>query len=254
MRCPIAFKIVASPGDWTGPRVVDELGCTCTTRAIAGATRSSHRGFGMSWCCVTSTPTLQMERFLGWWENAARGTSGLSPMPSGQSGENDAQLLEEAAEVLAPSRLDAGMGCGRCRTPGRRRPRDVQVDYALVPPRVPAEAVGSRFDDHRSYFTMVFDHTHDLVADEARDNAFAYMAQDMSDLATRFSTVAALLKLSGTACSISASSTAGWRPRFSVCGSPGTSAAPRALAIRGSRARGWRRQRRCRCAAFRCGL
>lgn len=69
---------------------------------------------------------------------------------------------------------------------------DVQVDYALLPLGVPAEAVGSRFDDHRSYFTMVFDHTHDLVADDVRANAFAYMAQDMHDLATRLSTVASL--------------------------------------------------------------
>ncbi|MDR2986906.1 MAG: hypothetical protein LBV34_18920 [Nocardiopsaceae bacterium] len=67
-----------------------------------------------------------------------------------------------------------------------------QVEYAQLPLGVPDEALGSRFDDHRSYFTMVFDHTHDLVDDDVRIRAFEYCAEDMRDLATRLSTLAAL--------------------------------------------------------------
>lgn len=36
----------------------------------------------------------------------------------------------------------------------------VMTDYALLGAGVPPDTSESRFDDHRSYFTMVFDHRH----------------------------------------------------------------------------------------------
>jgi hypothetical protein len=69
---------------------------------------------------------------------------------------------------------------------------DVQIDYAMLPSGVPDAALGTRFDDHRSYFTMVFQHAHDLVDDGERIEAFQYCADDVRGLATRLATVAAL--------------------------------------------------------------
>ncbi|WP_132287425.1 hypothetical protein [Kribbella sp. VKM Ac-2568] len=51
---------------------------------------------------------LQMEGFLGWWENAASDDLRLVADALRSIGmPNDARLLEEAATVLAPSQLDA---------------------------------------------------------------------------------------------------------------------------------------------------
>ncbi|GAA4716206.1 hypothetical protein [Nocardioides conyzicola] len=69
---------------------------------------------------------------------------------------------------------------------------DVVIDYTLMPLGVPPAAVGTRFNDHRSYFTMVFDHTHDLLGPEARLDAFAFMAQEMRNLGAQLSTAEAL--------------------------------------------------------------
>lgn len=44
----------------------------------------------------------------------------------------------------------------------------VIVDYSLLGSGVPPEVTGTRFDDHRSYFTMMFDHTHELVTVDER--------------------------------------------------------------------------------------
>jgi hypothetical protein len=68
----------------------------------------------------------------------------------------------------------------------------VQIEYALMPLGIPGVAAGTRFSDHRSFFTMVFDHKHDLVADDVRREAFAYMASDLRDLAARLITLRAL--------------------------------------------------------------
>lgn len=68
----------------------------------------------------------------------------------------------------------------------------VIVDYALLGSGVPPEAKGTRFDDHRSYFTMMFDHTHDLVTANERSRAFGYMAKDLGRLAHEYATLGAL--------------------------------------------------------------
>jgi hypothetical protein len=59
---------------------------------------------------------------------------------------------------------------------------DVMVEYAALGDAVPPAAAGSRFDDHRSYFTMVFDHRHDLAGEDERRAAFAFMAGDLARL------------------------------------------------------------------------
>lgn len=68
----------------------------------------------------------------------------------------------------------------------------VIVDYALLRSGVPPEAAGTRFDDHRSYFTMMFDHTHELVTVDERSRAFDYMARDLGRLSHKYSTLDAL--------------------------------------------------------------
>jgi hypothetical protein len=68
----------------------------------------------------------------------------------------------------------------------------VVVDYALFGSAVPDEAVGTRFDDHRSYFTMMFDHMHDLVTVDERLRSFEWMAKDLGHLTHEHTTVDAL--------------------------------------------------------------
>jgi len=67
-----------------------------------------------------------------------------------------------------------------------------QIEYALMPSGIPDAAIGTRFNDHRSFFTMVFDHKHDLVPDDVRREAFAYMAADLQELPVRLATLHAL--------------------------------------------------------------
>jgi hypothetical protein len=58
----------------------------------------------------------------------------------------------------------------------RHQDGDVMIQYPMLGDAVPPTAAGSRFDDHRSYFTMVFDHHHDLADEDERRAAFAFMA------------------------------------------------------------------------------
>jgi len=74
----------------------------------------------------------------------------------------------------------------------RSRDGDVMIEYAMLGEAVPPAAVGSRFGDHLSYFTMVFDHRHDLVGEEERAAAFAFMAGDLADLVQELPTVSDL--------------------------------------------------------------
>jgi hypothetical protein len=62
----------------------------------------------------------------------------------------------------------------------RHNDGDVIVEYSALGDAVPPAAAGSRFDDHRSYFTMVFDHRHDLAGEDERRAAFAFMAGDLA--------------------------------------------------------------------------
>jgi hypothetical protein len=74
----------------------------------------------------------------------------------------------------------------------RHNDGDVMIDYSLLGDAVPPAAAESRFDDHRSYFTMVFDHRHDLAGEDERRAAFAFMAGDLARLVGELPTVADL--------------------------------------------------------------
>jgi hypothetical protein len=63
------------------------------------------------------------------------------------------------------------------------------IEYAMLGEAVPPTAAKSRFDDHLSYFTMVFDHRHDLAGEEERRAAFAFMTGDQARLVQELPTV-----------------------------------------------------------------
>lgn len=58
----------------------------------------------------------------------------------------------------------------------------VSQDYSNHGSIVPPPAASSRFNDHRSYFTLVFDHRHDDITEEERREAFECMAADLAGL------------------------------------------------------------------------
>jgi hypothetical protein len=62
----------------------------------------------------------------------------------------------------------------------RHNDGDVMIEYPMLGDAVPRAAAGSRFDDHRSYFTMVFDHRHDLTSEQERRSAFTFMVEDLA--------------------------------------------------------------------------
>ena len=64
----------------------------------------------------------------------------------------------------------------------RHNDGDVMIEYSALGDALPPTAAGSRFDDHRSYFIMVFDHRHDLAGEDERRAAFAFMAGDLARL------------------------------------------------------------------------
>jgi hypothetical protein len=69
---------------------------------------------------------------------------------------------------------------------------DLIIGYELLGQGVPPAATASRFNDHRSYFTMIFDHTHDLADEEERRQAFGFMAHDLARWSNRLTTVEGL--------------------------------------------------------------
>jgi hypothetical protein len=74
----------------------------------------------------------------------------------------------------------------------RHNDGDVIVEYSALGDAVPPAAARSRFDDHRSYFTMVFDHRHDLAGEDERRAAFAFVAGNLARLVQELPTVADL--------------------------------------------------------------
>ena len=72
----------------------------------------------------------------------------------------------------------------RERHPGLAAPRhndgEVMIEYPMLGDAVPPAAAGSRFDDHQSYFTMAFDHKHDLISADERSAAYAFMTGDLA--------------------------------------------------------------------------
>jgi hypothetical protein len=69
--------------------------------------------------------------------------------------------------------------CGRSPIPGLR----------VADSGVPDAAAQARFDDHRSYFTMVMDHRHALVPNLERSQAVDFMARDLATLFRRLATL-----------------------------------------------------------------
>lgn len=61
----------------------------------------------------------------------------------------------------------------------RHHEGDVMIEYPMLGEAVPPATAGSRFDDHLSYFTMVFDHRHALISEQERRAAFRFMASDL---------------------------------------------------------------------------
>jgi hypothetical protein len=74
----------------------------------------------------------------------------------------------------------------------RHHDGDVMIEYAMLGEAVPPAAASSRFGDHLSYFTMIFDHRHDLVSEEERAEAFTFMAGDLAYLIQELPTVSDL--------------------------------------------------------------
>lgn len=64
----------------------------------------------------------------------------------------------------------------------------VSQEYARYGDVVPPAAAGTRFDDHLSWYTAAFDHTHELLTADDRAEAFAVMAADLVRLFDRVRT------------------------------------------------------------------
>jgi hypothetical protein len=69
---------------------------------------------------------------------------------------------------------------------------DLIIGYELLGQGVPSAASASRFNDHKSYFTMIFDHTHDLADEEERRQAFGFMPRDLARWSNRLTTAEGL--------------------------------------------------------------
>lgn len=63
------------------------------------------------------------------------------------------------------------------------------TDYAFIGARVPDAAAGSRYRDHRSYFTRVLTLDDDRIDDDERREAIEFAAADLSAIASSVSTL-----------------------------------------------------------------
>jgi hypothetical protein len=100
-------RIVGSPDDWTGARVIDELPLRMYDEGDRRRDPDIPPWLREVLVVCDFDTHLQMEGFLGWWENAASDDLRLVADALRSIGmPNDARLLEEAATVLAPSQLD----------------------------------------------------------------------------------------------------------------------------------------------------
>lgn len=113
MSVTIAFvslidRIVASPDDWTGTRVIEELGLHTYDEGDRRRDPVIPSWLREILVVCDFDTHLQMEGFLGWWENAASMDLRLVADALASIGmENDARLLEEAATFLPPTQFDA---------------------------------------------------------------------------------------------------------------------------------------------------
>ncbi len=64
-------------------------------------------------------------------------------------------------------------------------------DYAFIGERVPEAAKASRFDDHRSYFSMALVVDDDRISDTERREAIEFAAADLGTLTSTVTTVQA---------------------------------------------------------------
>jgi hypothetical protein len=86
------------------------------------------------------------------------------------------------------------IGClSRALAPGIESPHDNEChltsDYVFFGDSVPGGAAGTRFDDHRSYFTMAFDLDHDLISDDERRAAVTFAAEDLAERMSAVKTI-----------------------------------------------------------------
>lgn len=101
-------RIIESPDDWTGARVIDELPLRMYDEGDRWRDPDIPPWLREVLVVCDFDTHLQMEGFLGWWENAASDDLRLVADALRSVGvPNDARLLEEAATVLAPGQLDA---------------------------------------------------------------------------------------------------------------------------------------------------
>lgn len=101
-------RIVASPDDWTGTRAIDEVSAAQYDEGDRRRDPVLPPWLREVLVVCDFDTHLQMEGFLGWWENAASEDLHLVADALRAIGmENDARLLEEAATVLPPIQLEA---------------------------------------------------------------------------------------------------------------------------------------------------
>lgn len=128
-------RIVESPDDWTGTRVIDELPRRMYDEGDRRRDPELPPWLREVLVVCDFDTHLQMEGFLGWWENAAAEDLRLVADALRSVGmPNDAQMLEDAATVLTPSQLDAGgrFAIGSVSTFAERHPAVTPQQYERI--------------------------------------------------------------------------------------------------------------------------
>ena len=101
-------RIVESPDDWTGARVIAELPGRMYDEGDRRGDPDIPRWIRDVLVVCDFDAHVQMEGLLGWFENRASEDLQLVADALRSIGmPNDARLLEEAATVLVPTQLDA---------------------------------------------------------------------------------------------------------------------------------------------------
>ena len=124
--------------------------------------------------------------------------------PQGLDRLGRSRWLHESPDLLWVAEADRGGSWGRWTvqvgavvkewSPDLTRPHAsdghlYQADYANLTSAVPPAAMGTRLDDHASYFTAVFDHVASSMSTEERRSALAFMADDIVALFRSISTL-----------------------------------------------------------------
>jgi hypothetical protein len=128
-------RIVESPDDWTGTRVIDELPLRMYDEGDRRRDPDLPRWLREVLVVCDFDTHLQMEGLLGWWENAASDDLRLVADALRSIGmSNDARLLEDAATVLAPSQLaeDRPVEIGSVSSFAERHPAVTAEQYERI--------------------------------------------------------------------------------------------------------------------------